>query len=577
MDCVQLTFRGVRSSKFRHVYGSPARKDQSYECLKITKNAHDSHFCAVNPKFVAVVTETAGGGSFLVIPIEKTGRLEVNAGKVTGHRGPVLDLKWNPFNDNVIASSSDDCTIKLWYIPDGGLSYTNLSECLAELSQHRRRVGYIEWHPTAENILFSAGFDHQILVWNVSHGKVVRTILCHPDSIYSMSLNRDGSLLATTCKDKKLRIIDSHSGNVIREGDCHQGAKASKVVYLGDTGRLMTTGFSKFSDRQWAIWTQHDLTKPLRIENIDSSSGVLFPYYDHDTKLAFIAGKGDGNIRYYEIVNEAPWCHYLSQYLSGSPQRGLGFMPKRGLEVLRCEVFRFYKLHATKQLCEPISMIVPRKSEQFQDDLFPDTSAPTPALTAEEWLTGKNKNPILISLKSGAGAKTHKPVIYKSESNCLMTADRNNEQKFIFLSQGNAVDYRQFTQQKNNINTTTTVLESYVNGSLPASPPQPQPLVVEKKFPWSHEPENTSNHVMLCDIVSSHMLPMATYVTIKDADSAGSDSEVEIDNGPKAEFDLRKAYKQHVGEIKLLRDQLQDRDKKIKDLEEQVKRLQTSR
>ena len=40
---------------------------------------------------------------------------------------------------------------------------------------------------------------------------------------------RTGSLLATTCKDKKLRIIDPRSGEVLRKGDSHQGNKASKV------------------------------------------------------------------------------------------------------------------------------------------------------------------------------------------------------------------------------------------------------------------------------------------------------------------------------------------------------------
>jgi len=45
------------------------------------------------------------------------------------------------------------------------------------------------------------------------------------------------------------------------------------VVYLGDTGRLFTTGFSKFSDRQYAVWSQNDLSQPLEVENIDSSSG----------------------------------------------------------------------------------------------------------------------------------------------------------------------------------------------------------------------------------------------------------------------------------------------------------------
>lgn len=36
-------------------------------------------------------------------------------------------------------------------------------------------------------------------------------------------------------------------------------------------------------------------------------------------------------------------------------------MPKHGLDVSACEVFRFYKLVTLKGLIEPISMIVPRR------------------------------------------------------------------------------------------------------------------------------------------------------------------------------------------------------------------------
>lgn len=66
----QSWFRGVRSSKFRHVYGAPAKRERCYDNIKITKNAHDSQFCAVNPKFLAIVTEVAGGGAFLVLPLD---------------------------------------------------------------------------------------------------------------------------------------------------------------------------------------------------------------------------------------------------------------------------------------------------------------------------------------------------------------------------------------------------------------------------------------------------------------------------------------------------------------------------
>ncbi|XP_076335965.1 coronin-2B-like isoform X2 [Tachypleus tridentatus] len=553
----KMTFRGVRSSKFRHVYGRPARKNNCYECMKITKNAHDSHFCAVNPKFVAIVTESAGGGSFLVIPIEKTGRLEVNAGKVTGHSRPVLDIKWNPFNDNVIASCSDDCTIKLWFIPDEGLKHSNMTKPIMDLHQHYRRVGNIEWHPTAENIILSAGFDNTILIWHVGIGEVMKIIDCHPDSIYSMSFNRDGSLLATTCKDKKLRIIDPRQGKVLKESPCHQGSKASKAVFLGDTGRVFTTGFSKFSDRQWAVWSQHDLSNPLRMENIDSSSGVLFPYYDHDTKIVFLAGKGDGNIRYYEIVDEAPWCHYLHQFLTGSPQRGLGFMPKRGLDVMSCEIFRFYKLHATKDLCEPVSMIVPRKSERFQDDLYPDTVAPTPALTAEEWLSGKNRNPVLLSLKTGAGARTNKPVLYHPD----YTTEPNN------VVENNRAGHKNISNGDNKNNN--------VINNVRALDVTNHNKVIElrkRRLPWLEDKEKKDNGAIVCDVVSSGILPVASYVAVNDSDS---DPEVEQDE-PQTQLELKKACQYQEAEIKKLKEELAARNIRIQELEDQLQKLLTN-
>lgn len=146
---------------------------------------------------------------------------------------------------------------------------------------------------------------------------------------------------------------------------------------------------------------------------VDCSSGILIPYYDQDTNIVFVAGKGDGNIRYYEITEGEPYMHYLSEFKSSSPQRGLGWMPKRGLDVTKNEIFRFYKLHATGGMCEPISMIVPRKSEVFQEDIYPDTISGIPSLSCDEWISGVNKEPILMSLKDGAVPFMPKIVTYK--------------------------------------------------------------------------------------------------------------------------------------------------------------------
>ena len=61
----------MRKSKFRHVYGQPLKKDHCYDNIRITKSSLESTFCSVNPKYVAIITEAAGGGAFLVLPIGK--------------------------------------------------------------------------------------------------------------------------------------------------------------------------------------------------------------------------------------------------------------------------------------------------------------------------------------------------------------------------------------------------------------------------------------------------------------------------------------------------------------------------
>ena len=89
----------------------------------------------------------------------------------------------------------------------------------------------------------------QMIVWDVGCGEAVNVIDCHPDVIYSMSFNRDGSLIATTCKDKKLRIIEPRRGIVLSVSFCLQitnmdGSKTELFLpkcYLNTVVILRTT------------------------------------------------------------------------------------------------------------------------------------------------------------------------------------------------------------------------------------------------------------------------------------------------------------------------------------------------
>ncbi|XP_036402128.1 coronin-1A-like [Megalops cyprinoides] len=389
----------VRASKFRHVFGQAVKTDQCYDDIRISQMTWDSNFCSVNPKFVAMIVDASGGGAFMVLPLSKTGRIDMSQPTVCGHTGPVLDIEWCPHNDNIIASGSEDCTVMVWEIPDGGL-VKPLTEPVVTLEGHSKRVGILSWHPTAHNVLMSAACDNVVILWNVACGEaVVRIDSLHNDLIYSTCWNQDGSQILTSCKDKKLRILDPRKGTVITEKDKpHEGSRPVRAVFVSD-GKILTTGFSRMSERQVALWDPKNFGEPLTLQELDTSSGVLLPFFDPDTNIVYLCGKGDSSIRYFEVTDEPPYVHYLSMYSSKESQKGMGYMPKRGLEVNKCEIARFYKLHERK--CEPIIMTVPRKSDLFQEDLYPDTIGPEPSVEASDWFAGKDGKPILMSLKDG--------------------------------------------------------------------------------------------------------------------------------------------------------------------------------
>ena len=90
--------------------------------------------------------------------------------------------------------------------------------------------------------------------------------------------------------------------------------------------------------------------------HVSESSGMALRQSD---LLSFVQ-QGDSIIRYYELVPEPPYCHWLTNYSANVPQRGVCFMPKRGCDVTINEVAKCFKLVA-KGYCEPISFTVPRK------------------------------------------------------------------------------------------------------------------------------------------------------------------------------------------------------------------------
>jgi len=289
-------------------------------------------------------------------------------------------------------------------VADGGQVQT--------LSGHKRKVMTLRHNPTADNVVATSSSDLSVKVWDVETGTAKIDISGqHSDLIHSCEWTWGGSLLATTCKDKKLRLIDPRSNTITSDVDCHMGIKGSRCLWLGDKEKLFTSGFSKTSDREIAFWDPKKLAEPLKRETIDQSSGILMPFYDNDCAILYLAGKGDGNVRYYEVVDEAPYYYYLSEFKSATPQRGMVSVPKRMVNVSECEVDRMLKLSV--KMMEPISFCVPRKSDIFQDDIYPPTFSGECEIGSSAWFSGKNGKVLTVSLQGGFVVKPKADVTFQ--------------------------------------------------------------------------------------------------------------------------------------------------------------------
>ncbi|KGO73103.1 Coronin [Penicillium italicum] len=407
-----MSGRFVRSSKYRHVFGRSTRKDQCYDNLRVSRNAWDTNLLKVNPKHIAVNWEAGGGGAFAIIPLEERGKLPDRIPLCRGHTAVVLDTDWNPFNDDLIASGSDDGKVFLWRVPE---NFTVRPEAdaddikdlapIGKLSGHPKKIGHVLFNPAAENVLATASGDYTVKIWDIEAGAPKLTLNIG-DIVQSQSWSANGSLLVTTSRDKKLRIWDVRQERPAHETNGHTGAKNSRAVWLGERDRIATTGFSKMSDRQLALWDIRAVREPINgFKTLDSISGVCMPFWDDGTNMLYLAGRGDGNIRYFELENDK--FEFLSEHKSADPQRGIAYMPKRGVNMHENEVARAYKT-VNDQYIEPVSFIVPRRSENFQDDIYPPAAGVTPAMSSSEWLGGKEALPPKISMASlfdGEGIK----------------------------------------------------------------------------------------------------------------------------------------------------------------------------
>ncbi|KAJ9107474.1 hypothetical protein QFC21_000927 [Naganishia friedmannii] len=121
-----------------------------------------------------------------------------------GHRGPVSKVAFHPVW-NVIASASEDASIKIWDWEAG--------ECERTLKGHTKAVMDVDFD-TKGDLLVSCSNDMSIKIWDPQNGyKNTKTLQGHDHSVSSVKfLPPQGDFIVSASRDKTVRIWEVATG-----------------------------------------------------------------------------------------------------------------------------------------------------------------------------------------------------------------------------------------------------------------------------------------------------------------------------------------------------------------------------
>ena len=192
----------------------------------------------------------------------------------------IWDIDISP-DGRVIAAPDWDSKVRLYDLHSGAL--------LRELVGHTGSAFSVAYSPDG-GLLASGGFNRGILLWNPHTGVRVRTLTGHSDAVYAVEFSPDGRVLASSgSQDGTVRLWDALNGSLIRTFDTGK-AFVTDIDFSPD-GRLLAVG----ADRSVLLI---DLQAGVQVEELTGHHGqvISVAFHPDGNRLASAAGEGDWDI-----------------------------------------------------------------------------------------------------------------------------------------------------------------------------------------------------------------------------------------------------------------------------------------
>ena len=200
-----------------------------------------------------------------------------------GHTSSVINVAFSP-DGTVLASGSGDRTIRLWRVSDGKL--------LNSLEGHNGWVESVAFSPDG-TVLASGSGDRMIRLWRVSDGKLLNSLEGHTTTKISVAFSPDGIVLASGSQDRTIRLWRVSDGKLLK---FHEGyTDYVRIIAFSPDGAILASGANDGPVRLWRV-SDGKLLNSLEGHTTSVDSVAFSP---DGTFLA--SGSGDGTVRLWRV------------------------------------------------------------------------------------------------------------------------------------------------------------------------------------------------------------------------------------------------------------------------------------
>ena len=228
---------------------------------------------------------------------------ETDTGKhlhtLEGHLAGISTIAWMP-DSKVIASGSDDKSIRLWYVDSGKMHPR-------QLTGHSSYIYSLAFSPKG-NMLASGSYDEALMLWDVRTQRLMRSHPAHSDPIGGVDFVHDGTLIVSCSSDGLIRVWDTASGQCLRTLVHEDNAGVTSVCFVPN-GKYLLAWTLDSSVRLWNYIEGRCMKTYQGHKNEKFSLAGAHGVYtnkEETERRAFVAsGSEDGRIFIWDVQSKA--------------------------------------------------------------------------------------------------------------------------------------------------------------------------------------------------------------------------------------------------------------------------------